>query len=153
MPWQVCWLWLACSLAFPLPRSEFFRLHPTTTAAVSLLTNNPLRSSDPQSFPPSPGIALALLGARTLRNDLQGRVTLPGDAPSSEKKENTPLEPWRLDSASSLAAWVVVFQHQRPLSMEHILYHGIRRGRPSDRILFAGYMKGDLQAPYAGGIK
>ena len=62
-----------------------------------------------------------LLGARTPRQDLQGKVTLPSRTRTSKKKDNTPLEPRRWDGASSVAAWVVASQHQRPLSMEHIL--------------------------------
>jgi len=61
-----------------------------------------------------------LLGARTPRKDLQGKVTLPWRIRTSKEKDNTPLQPRRWDGASSLAAWVVASQHQRPISMEHI---------------------------------
>jgi len=62
-----------------------------------------------------------VLGARTPRKYLQGKVTLPWRTRTSKEKDNTPLQPRRWDGASSLAAWVVASQHQRPLSIEHIL--------------------------------
>jgi len=66
-------------------------------------------------------IVTILVGARTPRKDVQGKVTLPSRTRTSKKKDNTPLQPRRWDGASSLAAWVVASQHQRPLAMEHIL--------------------------------
>ena len=38
------------------------------------------------------------------RKNLPGKVTLPRRTRSSKEKDNTPLQPWRWDSASSLAA-------------------------------------------------
>ena len=62
-----------------------------------------------------------MLGARTPRKDLQGKVTLPWRIRTLKEKDNTPLQPRRWDGESSLAAWVVASQQQRALSMEHIL--------------------------------
>ena len=73
---------------------------------------------------PSPGgndSRVYVLGGRTPRKDLQGKVTLPWRIRTSKEKDNTPLQPRRWDGASSLAAWVVASQHPRPQSMEHIL--------------------------------
>ena len=57
-----------------------------------------------------------MLGARTPRKDLRGKVTLPWRTRTSKEKDNTPLQPQRWDGVSSLAACVVASQHQRPLS-------------------------------------
>jgi len=70
---------------------------------------------------PCPSLRGRVLAARTPRKDLQGKVTLPWRIRTSKEKDNTPLQPRRWDGASSLAAWGVASQHQRPLSMEHIL--------------------------------
>jgi len=64
---------------------------------------------------------VVLLGAQTPCKDLQGRVTLTWHARTLKETDDTPLELRRWDGASSLAAWVGASQHQRPLSMEHIL--------------------------------
>ena len=66
-------------------------------------------------------LRLYVLGARTPRKDLQGTVTLPWRIRTSKEKDNTRLQPPGWDGLSSLAAWVVASQHQRLLSMEHIL--------------------------------
>jgi len=62
-----------------------------------------------------------LLGAPTPCKDLWGRVTLPSHVRTSEEIDNTPLPQGGRDGASPLAAWIVVSQHQEPLSMGHNL--------------------------------
>ena len=64
---------------------------------------------------------MVMSGARTPRKDIQGKVTLPGRTRTSKEKDNSPLQPRGWEGESSLAAWGVASQHQRPLSMEHIL--------------------------------
>ena len=80
-----------------------------------------------------------------------GQVTLPPRMNLWTGTSNTPLQPLRWENKSPQVAWEVVSPHQRQEKRTPYLQHRISRGRPSDRFLFAGYMRGELRASNAGG--
>ena len=66
---------------------------------------------------------------------------------SRKGRGNTTLQPRRWNHRSPAVAWQLGSPHPNQTSSAPYLEHRIRRGRPSDRILFAGYMSGDVRAP------
>ena len=66
---------------------------------------------------------------------------------SRKNKATTPSSPDGGNHKSPAVAWKVASPHLKRTSRARCLQHRRRRSRLSDRIRFAGYMRGDIGAP------